>query len=369
MTRGAARRAGSQWRVLDDRRAVASPFGVMDEPGRITSRGRRVAQRFERPSVQSYAARRRDRLEHGLAGQLMPKGEQIALHHEHAERQTFVNGTRVDDVERCQEPGLDARSDDGRDLERLLASHRQPSGAGQDRVPHGGGQAGTRAGQHFGDKEGIARRSAMQLQDTHRPLADQQPHRLLAQRGQLDAPHDRQRGEVAQQQPQRVARAQLVIAVRQHQQSRAPLEAASQETQQVEGGLVGPVHVFEDGHGRTTGQFGQHGREQTGALGAAGQGTRQGTAQLLGNIVQRPEQTRGELRVARARNRARAWPHPLQELAHHAGLTHAGFAADQDEPRHPGQRIGQCGLELAQASVTFEEVHFRCAAHLRTIDP
>jgi len=73
--------------------------------------------------------------------------------------------------------------------------------------------------------------------------------------------------------------------------------------------------------------------------------------------VERPERTRGELRIAGAPHDAHMWmPHPYEPLDKR-GLTDTGLAADESHAAVPSERIGQSGLELAQAAVAFEELH------------
>ena len=63
---------------------------------------------------------------------------------------------------------------------------------------------------------------------------------------QVDASCPALAGQLAESHPQGVGRGERVVAERDHQQHRQVAEAASQEAEQVEGRVVGPLHVLDD---------------------------------------------------------------------------------------------------------------------------
>jgi hypothetical protein len=94
--------------------------------------------------------------------------------------------------------------------------------------------------------------------------------------------------ELAQHAAQRMARLQLVVAVRRHDHGRHVRETAGEEPQHVEGRLVGPVDVLEHEDRRPPGA--QLGDERRGHLvrdGFSGHDVFQRTAGLLGDRQQR----------------------------------------------------------------------------------
>ena len=134
-------------------------------------------------------------------------------------------------------------------VELLEADQQQPGQVGADAglAPH------ARSGDLLGE-EGVALRAldhrvhlavgqaarASRVQPAH-----QLAHRRPVEGAEVDAADLREPGPVRQRGPQRVAAVQVVAAEGDHQRDGAEETPGQQETQQLSGGLVRPVHVLD----------------------------------------------------------------------------------------------------------------------------
>ena len=111
------------------------------------------------------------------------------------------------------------------------------------------GSAAVGGGEHLGDEERVAARDAVhpgRVEVRRRPRhqrrhggGDRRVRRSRCTPGPTNAPSVRRRGCV-----------RLVVAVGQHEQARQARDAAREHPQDVQGRVVGPVHVFDDQDGR-----------------------------------------------------------------------------------------------------------------------
>jgi hypothetical protein len=145
----------------------------------------------------------------------------------------------------------------------------------------------------------------VQLGGVHVARARQRPDRAGGQRRQLHPPGAALRGQVAEDQPERVIVGDLVVPVGGHDQGRAAAEPPAEVAQKVDGGFVGPVHVLHHrdrgGAGRPGADLGQERGKQpvpwrAGLAGQAGQLP----ARLGGDVEQRAERPRGHQPLAAA---------------------------------------------------------------------
>jgi hypothetical protein len=155
---------------------------------------------------------------------------------------------------------------------------------------------------------------------------------------------------------------ELIIAVAGHHQRRHRLHPAGEQPQDVQGRLVGPVHVLENEHARDPRAqlLGQRRHHRVGH-----RATRHDRLQLaagrLGDLQERPERARREERVAGAPEDPPRLAAPLAEPPQEGRLADPGLAADQ---QHLPTRAALDGLqapdERRQLGGTFEQ-DTRCA--------
>jgi hypothetical protein len=126
-----------------------------------------------------------------------------------------------------------------------------------------------------------------------------------------------------------MARSDFVVSVGDYKHCARTINPASEEFEQIEGRLIGPVHVLEYNEGRSPPlQFVECGVEDDFAMGRGIDSFEQYTLGLARHVVQRREGSRREQRVAGTpENPPR--PLPLGKLLDEGGLADAGLAADQ----------------------------------------
>ena len=196
--------------------------------------GRR-GQRAQRQGVERAASGRGDRVQDRLRGparggrRSRSPWRGACRGATHSSVAAAASATRA-----CEQPGLHLGADERGGVERGAAGRRQARGAGQHGVAHSGRDAGLAAGQHLGDEERVAAGLAMQRGGVERAAGGERRHRGGRERQQRDAAHRLRRREVAQDDAQRVARTQLVVAVGQHQQRGHLANPPAEELDQVE---------------------------------------------------------------------------------------------------------------------------------------
>jgi hypothetical protein len=160
-------------------------------------------------------------------------------------------------------------------------------------------------------------------------------------------------GQLPEHDPQRVAAIDPVVAIgRQHERGDR-LDAASEQAQDVERRLIGPVEVLEhDDVRRPAAQLARQRGDELARRGALRDQRSELAADVVGDVDERAERARGEQRVARSPQ------HPtsasaVAERPHERRLADSRLAGDEDEPpaalrTHRRQVAVEC-LELRAA--------------------
>src|SRR5690606_16084530 len=154
----------------------------------------------------------------------------------------------------------------------------------------------------------------------------------------------------AEDEPERVLRPQLVIAVGDDEQRAGLVDAAAEEFYQVERRLVGPVRILDDEQpgGLLLPEQAQNGVEEGRVAGAGFEEREQlPVLQREGDVVERAERARGEERLAGPPEHPPLGPKWRGEALDERRLADAGLAADEhDAPaagRHAVEGGGQFG--------------------------
>ncbi len=349
-----ARRRGRERR---DGARVARAHGVMHAP-RERHRGLAgLRQRPQHGGMERAGGRRRQRVLDGDAGELVAEEVGVAGRVEQARVQALLDDAGRRLQQGLHQRGLDARWHGGGQADDGPRRGAEPGKARQHQVLHALRHALGAVAQHLADEQRIAARERMQAGGRAHRRARQLADGHLRQRRQRE-PRDEAGRQLADQAAQRVRGRDLVVAPRQHQQAGHAVDAPAQELQQVQRGVVGPVHVLEHGdHGpRAARQVGEHRLEQGLARVPGLQLRAEAHVGAAGDVVQRLQRVRRLQAVAGApprRGVAGARGQRLQQR----GLADAGLAADQQHVAAAGARGVQQPIERQQRSLAFEQRH------------
>jgi hypothetical protein len=140
------------------------------------------------------------------------------------------------------------------------------------------------------------------------------------------------RGELAENKAQRMAWAELVVAVGAHDQCTGR-QPTGDESRHVERCLVGPVEVLEDDdRGLARAELPEHSSRHVVRAGIAGEQPSELSVDIFGDIQQRAEWARCEEGVAGSPQHTRRGALLGRERLCERGLADARFPADEDQP-------------------------------------
>ncbi len=295
-----------------------------------------------------------DRPQHRLTGQLVPEGDLARDLLEHANGKARVD-RRVARAQSREQVRVDAAPDDAGGLDGAARLVVEAGEARRHGVADGGGQTPATSRHHLGHEEGVPARDAMELVGVDVHALGQAGHGGGRQRREAQAGYARRGREVAQDDPQRVACADLVVAVRREDERARVADAAAEEAQQVEGGLVGPVDVLEHGHGRLLAEHLQEVLEDgfAGALVVQQGGERR--AEPCRHVDQRPERARRPHRVTATDEQSPIMGHLVAETPDERRLADPRLAADEHEAACAGHRCPASLTQRGELLRTFEE--------------
>jgi hypothetical protein len=167
-------------------------------------------QRRQNAPVQLRAPERVDRLLHGAARELMPERDVVALHLEDAGGEALVECARRPVEHTREQLELRVPPDNGGGIGDLAGGAAELCGASEDRVADALGNARAARRQHLGDEERITAGQPVELGGVDLRALGECLHAALGERRKRDPPLA---WDVPQEHPQRMARAELVVAV------------------------------------------------------------------------------------------------------------------------------------------------------------
>jgi hypothetical protein len=210
----------------------------------------------------------------------------------------------------------------------------QPRDAGQDGVADRPRDLLAAGGEHLRGEERVAAGTAVKLirVGIGGGAVRQLPDRLAGQRLKIHPGNPGSRGQITKQQRQRTARLCLLGPVGDDDQDRQPLHPAGQEADQLQGRLVGPVHVFEDQNDGMAqrAKLRHHPGEQVAPRPGAVEQPGEAGAQRGRHVQQRPERQRGGKGIA-GPGEDRRLPHAAHEPPDQGGLPDARLTAHEDQ--------------------------------------
>ncbi len=219
------------------------------------------------------------------------------------------------------------------------------------------GTAPRAPGDELGDEEGVAPRAPVKLARVETAPLGQRADRIDREGLHPDTPERARGRHIPERDPQRVPRADLVVPERHHHQGTGRFDPPREESQEVDGGGVGPVRILDDQQrGLDPAQLGEHRAEQRLPSGVA---LEQPCEAGLhgGDVPEGAERPRGGQRIAASDEHPPGRDTGSEKRPHQAGLPCPGLAADQcqDAPsrRGLGPRLGQ----RSQRTLALEQQH------------
>ena len=330
---------------------------MVRQAGEIGGAVRRLGERGERRLVQLEPPLGRNRVLDREAGELVAEDRSGPFRAEHAGRETLVEPFHLITGDRAEEPELRLRRDDRHRLEHRATRRRETGCTGEDGVPHRLGNRVDSGGESLDDEERVSAGLVVELVRVGTVRLGELCDRRRGEPGQPQAADRAARGQLAEDDPQRICELEPVVAVTGDRECGDPLDPADEQAKDVERGLVRPVDVLEHEHARGTsvqllGQRGDHLVRPRAALDERAELA----PDRLRDVEQRAERPGREQRIAGAEeDLGRAGP-VVAEAADQGGLSDPGLAANQGDvaataPLHRFDAVGEDG----QLAVPFEQ--------------
>ena len=250
-----------------------------------------------------------------------------------------------------------------------MRARAETSGACQDGVAHRIGDTSTFSREHLSDEERVTASLDIKIGGIDAIGGGHPRDRLRCEQRQSHAPPDAGRAELAEQDAQRVAAVESLVAIAENHEQRHGLDPARDETDDVQRRLVRPVHVLDNKNGGSARQPRQQCRGQTVGRHVLLQELRELTTGGRSDVVERTERPGGEQRVAGAPEHADRLRLLSQEATDERRLADACFAAYEDDAttvlpdhghrRKPLRQLGELALAFEQPppGVTTAIVH------------
>ena len=320
--------------------------GVVGEPGRIDAIGR--LQRAEDGALELAAPSGADLALDRPAGEVVAEDDGVVADLEDPRTSAGVDGRRARGHRVGQQAQPGRTRDDGGDLgDRARLRSERADAHGHGVADRDRDRAG-RGGEHLGDEERVAARHLVQVARGSPGPAGERLDGRLGERRRLDAPQDLGRDRPESPADLRPLGERLGPA-RHHEAAAGAREASSQERDEVERRVVGPVHVLDDEDRPRAGQLVEDRGQQRLARPVGLERVGQRTAGVARHVAKRAERARRDERVARAPQDA-ARSDLLADRRDQRGLADPGLAADDhDAPLRAGcvdRRSQECLLVL-----------------------
>jgi hypothetical protein len=337
--------------VPDDGRVVPGLDGVVQHPREV--RGRAGEQRGAHPCVELQPRGDRQRLRHRAPRQLVAERDGVRSNLQHPEPLGLGDGPEVR-AQRAQQCRFDPGRDHGELLDGLPGGSAQTVHAGQDGVDDRARHRVVRRRERLRDEERVARGGLVQAPRVDGGGGGQLRDGVLGEPIQGQPPHG-PTAQSAEDALQGVLSADIVGPVGEQDQRRQVVDPATDVTQQVERGAVGPVHVLDDQHrrARRVGQLLEDGGEHLAGI-VRGQRRGQWPSAVPHGVAERAKRPRGQQVVAGAGEHA-AGPQRPGEGADQARLPDSRLTRDEHDSTGTLGGPAECGVEGPQLGVPFEE--------------
>ena len=327
----------------------------MREPRRRDARPR--SEDCQHAGVQALLLCLRKRIFQSTPREVVTECERARVVAHHADAQATLDAGFVVHARLFEQPRFRLAGNDAHELRDRARARRQLREPREHDVACIRGNRLGAGRQHFSDEERIAAGGVVQVVRRASRLLRELGDRDFRQRLQRQPAHDRAR-QIADHETAWMARADFVGAIGHHQHRARALHAPAEKLQQVEGGLVGPVTVFEhDQRRRPLLQLIERRREDRVAAGLRADGDQQLALSLACDVVQRRERPRCEQRIACSPEHARRDALLAGELLQQRRLADARFAMHEGDTAALLHRARQPIVEIGETLFAFEELH------------
>ncbi len=215
------------------------------EPRRI---GVSFRERLQHAAVHRAGTFRLNRAVDGQARKFVAKTERVSLHVKQTPGAGFVDRGLPRAKNRLDEPGLGPAGGYSDDLGQLARGGRAARQPRYHSIAYGLRDEFVRAREHLAHEEWIAPGDLMQETGVAATLACQHLDRREGERRKAHSNHVMP-GQLAKRQPQGMICRKFVMAISGDQDRARSLNPAADESQKVQRGRVGPMHVFQHNHG------------------------------------------------------------------------------------------------------------------------
>jgi hypothetical protein len=269
----------------------------------------------------------------GQSGQLVPEPHPRRLDDEHAGGQALIETVGGGTGEGLQEPELGLGWHDGDRVQERGCGGAEPGGPGEHRVPDRVRDSLRAGGERFDDEERVAGGLAVEVLGVDAVRLGELRDRPRREPDQLHPPDRPAPRQLSEENPERMGAVERVVPVAGHDQGRQRLHPAGQQPQDVQGRLVGPVHVLEDEHRRAPcAELVRQRRHHLVGHRPTLDHRLELAAGRLGDAQERPERTRREQRVAGPPEDPPRLAAGFAEPPEERCLADPGLAADQQDP-------------------------------------
>ena len=300
---------------------------------------RALGEHGQRSCVQPDAARTGACLQDGAPRQLVRERDHRVVPPEHPLRNTPDHRLEGQAGHPAEHIDAATRPEDGGREEHLPRTLRQAPDPGPHRIAHRRRQFCPARRDHLGHEERVPAGCGMQRGridvGARRQLADRR-HR---QRRQRDGHHGG-RGDVPERRRQWVVGTDVFVADRHHDERRQLVDAATDDLEQVERGVIGPLDVLDHRDPRATlgPEEAEEGRGHLMAIAHVDCLAQPGRA-LIGHVQDGPQRSRRSHRVTRAPEHP-AFPAAGERLDERA-LPNASFASHEHESAPVPDRLAE----------------------------
>ena len=355
--------SGGNGRMAQDLLCVARSAGVMCQTSDRDAGSRH--QSGKHFGVQTLQACPGKRVFECAPGKFVPEGKGAGLVTYHSDAEAALDVHLIRPGGLLQQPKLCFTGDDADQLGDFACCWGKHGGARKHSVAHCVRYRAGDPGQCFGHEEWVAARNSMQaFRWASGPLCEPCDRRF--RKGQQRHSARARPRQVAEDEPQRMPRADFVVAIRNRKHGARAMNSAPQILEQVERRFVRPVHVFKDDQRRRLFQFIERRGENLVSVGSGTDRRQQRALRLTHWRAAGEASSRHPDRSPGARLEHTRAALQFRELLQQRRLADACFTAQKGDATAACRHAAEPFAQIGEASFTLEQFHrFRTHGRIR----